>query len=299
MTRKYQENSFIGPNHLFFIRYTTQDLHAHWKGIFLCPYCNKEFETFLTSIQQGRVKGCGCMQSKLKYHKGDTIGKKSLLLVSDCWREKNKTFGYFECSFCGEVFKARVDGVVSGEIVSCKCQRKIRGKIQGEKSFIDISGQKFGKLLAVEPIIHNGYKSKYKCICECGRSVEVYTQNLKRGLTTSCGCIKSKGENKIVSILNSLDIKYESQKSFKDCINLITKHKLYFDFYFPAYNTCIEYDGEQHYVGWYNDEESLAHNRYRDSIKNRYCEEKGIYLIRIPYWDYNKLNSEYIQNLLK
>lgn len=299
MTRKYQENSFIGPKHLFFLRYTTRGNHYHWKGIFLCPYCNNEFETYITSVQQGKINGCGCLQCKLKYHKGDFVGPNQLLLVSNCWREKKKTFGMFECPYCGKIFKARVDTVTCGQIVSCKCQRKVRGMIQGARSFIDLSGKKFGKLLAVQPFILNGYKSKYQCVCECGRIVEVYTQNLKRGFTKSCGCIKSRGEEKVASCLNELDIKFEKQKTFLNCKNTTTGYNLYFDFYLPDYNICIEYDGSQHYVGWYNDKRSLMENQYRDSIKNQYCENNGIYLIRIPYWDYSDIDADYIKDKLE
>ena len=84
--------------------------------------------------------------------------------------------------------------------------------------------------------------------------------------------------------------------------NSASGHWLYFDFYLPDYNCCIEYDGEQHYIstGYYGGKEKLNRNQENDNIKNNYCKEHNIKLIRIPYWDFekNKINIEYIKTLL-
>lgn len=96
-----------------------------------------------------------------------------------------------------------------------------------------------------------------------------------------------------------LKIKFEEQKTFED---FTTEHNRYyrFDFYLPEYNTCIEYDGIQHYkvTGWQT-EERLADTKYKDSTKNSYCIENNITLIRIPYTHYDDINEETISNLLK
>jgi len=61
-----------------------------------------------------------------------------------------------------------------------------------------------------------------------------------------------------------------------------------FDFYLPEVNTCIEYDGEQHYKPYrFSQDEKyikkLEKTKQHDLIKNLYCKENGIRLIRIPY----------------
>ena len=72
---------------------------------------------------------------------------------------------------------------------------------------------------------------------------------LRAGGVISCGCFKSsKGELKISKALKKLKINYENQKSFNNCRNPETNRKLFFDFYLPDYNCCIEYDGEQHFI---------------------------------------------------
>ena len=66
----------------------------------------------------------------------------------------------------------------------------------------------------------------------------------------------------------------------------------------------LEADGEQHYTPEYyvtfnNEEERLEKFKKRqklDNIKNQYCKDNNIKLIRIPYWEFK--NSNYL-NILK
>lgn len=49
--------------------------------------------------------------------------------------------------------------------------------------------------------------------------------------------------------------------------------------------------------GW-NTEENFQKQLIIDEIKNNYAKENNIPLIRIPYYDYDKLNFNYLQQLL-
>ena len=95
-------------------------------------------------------------------------------------------------------------------------------------------------------------------------------------------CQESKGERKILHILKDNNINYIKQKIFKSC-----KHKkhLPFDFYLPDYNLCIEYDGKQHYesVEYWGGEKEFKNIQIRDKIKNKYCKDNNIKLVRIKY----------------
>lgn len=62
-------------------------------------------------------------------------------------------------------------------------------------TLIDLTGQRFGKLLVVEkaePHKTKGgkYVTMWKCKCDCGNETVVATQKLRKGHTTSCGCVK-------------------------------------------------------------------------------------------------------------
>jgi len=90
----------------------------------------------------------------------------------------------------------------------------------------------------------------------------------------------------------------ERQKTFQGCTNKKEgRHcrPLWFDFYIPSLNTVVEYDGDQHFIPsrQYGDKkyESTVEN---DLLKNAYCKEKGIKMIRIPY----NLRGELIESEL-
>ena len=53
----------------------------------------------------------------------------------------------------------------------------------------------------------------------------------------------SKGEDKIIQILQREKINFEREKSFKDLKNGLFK----FDFYIPDKEICIEFDGAKHF----------------------------------------------------
>jgi hypothetical protein len=93
-------------------------------------------------------------------------------------------------------------------------------------------------------------------------------------------CSESKGEKFVASILDKLGVSYQRERRFHDCRGIC--NLLPFDFYIPEINTCIEYDGIQHYEPVFG-EENFKRTQASDQAKNVYCEEKGINLIRIPY----------------
>lgn len=82
------------------------------------------------------------------------------------------------------------------------------------------------------------------CKCDCGQTAIVETSNLTTGNTKSCGCLReSAGELAIKNLLTNLDIEFETQKTFKSCVFKDTSSPARFDFYLPAYNILLEYDG--------------------------------------------------------
>ena len=91
-----------------------------------------------------------------------------------------------------------------------------------------------------------------------------------------------KGEQMIFDILIENDIEFVQQKTYEKCKNI---RKLSFDFYLPKYNTCIEYNGQQHYmpVDYFGGKVSLQHQQHNDNIKREFCKNNNINLIEIPF----------------
>ena len=112
-----------------------------------------------------------------------------------------------------------------------------------------------------------------------------YSHLNKRGCPS---CNESQGEKLITTLLRKHNLPHVRQKRFSDCVNIHGVKRclqLPFDFYLPNSNSCIEYDGEQHFfpVLSFGGEKAFAETKLRDELKNKYCQEKGINLIRIPY----------------
>jgi len=124
-------------------------------------------------------------------------------------------------------------------------------------------------------------KTKVKIICPLHGKFEQYPDNHLSGKGCS-KCNKSRGELKIGMILKKNNIKHFIQYKFENCKY---KKPLFFDFYLPDHNICIEYDGTQHFVkSFYDDEkENLQVRKLRDSIKTNYCINNNIRLLRIKY----------------
>ena len=106
-------------------------------------------------------------------------------------------------------------------------------------------------------------------------------------------CNESKGEIRVANYLRKNDIIFDSQKKFKD---LKDKRNLKFDFYLSDLNLLIEYDGEFHYKPkrGSNPEEkqkNLEDCQRRDKIKNEWSLRNNIPLLRIPYWDFDKIET--------
>lgn len=56
---------------------------------------------------------------------------------------------------------------------------------------IDITGQRFNRLLVLERDIEDPRKGVYwKCQCDCGNFVTVRSADIRSGNTNSCGCYK-------------------------------------------------------------------------------------------------------------
>ena len=80
----------------------------------------------------------------------------------------------------------------------------------------DITGQRFGKLVAIECVGTNtDHKAIWKCKCDCGNTVNVIGRHLRIGATTSCGCVRKNEFNNyyIMKELNITQTAYQHIKS--------------------------------------------------------------------------------------
>lgn len=111
----------------------------------------------------------------------------------------------------------------------------------------------------------------------------------------NCSGKKSSLEIKTEKWLIKNNINFENQKVFNDCKN---KKHLFFDFYLSDYNIAIECDGRQHEnpIDYFGGEENFKEQKIRDKIKDDYCKNNNIKLIRISHKDFKNNNYKNILN---
>jgi mRNA-degrading endonuclease HigB of HigAB toxin-antitoxin module len=138
---------------------------------------------------------------------------------------------------------------------------------------------------------------------KCGHQWNITPHNFIDSHRRCPRCKESEGERRIRVFFSQNNIVFYQQYKFKDCRY---KRSLPFDFaVFDKDNNLlflIEYDGEQHFSPWYalygkRAEESFEKTKINDEIKNQYCKNNNITLLRIPYWDLNNIEEILVKNL--
>ena len=179
--------------------------------------------------------------------------------------------------------------------------RNTTGLIQSSHTEFNVGG---AKILDVTDYIDMSNRSTIVA-CECKRCGKPFFTT-RRSESTTCGCgngipprslddyiaqrgCRSMGELKIAEFLDSVKVPYVQEKKFNDCID---KVPLPFDFYLvsPTYGPyVIEFDGAQHFkpVSLFGGEDRFQLQRKHDLMKNHYCWEHRIRVIRIPTMEFD------------
>lgn len=91
----------------------------------------------------------------------------------------------------------------------------------------------------------------------------------------------SAGEKAVIDFLTANRILFKREKYGPKLFNPKTNSLLFFDFYLPDYNLVIEFDGCHHFKIIDGDKDKFLEVKYRDRIKNEFCQKNGIHLLRL------------------
>lgn len=147
--------------------------------------------------------------------------------------------------------------------------------------FIDMTGQKFGRLLVLE---QNGKDGRgeflWKCLCDCGKIVSVRGNQIRSGKSVSCGCYN----RELVVAFSKRYIEFDISG---DCGVGITRNGIKFYFDLDDFEKIKNLCWHTNYYGYVT-----AHNpsTNKPTLLHRYllnCKDDEI----IDHIDRNKLNN--------
>ena len=243
-----------------------------------CPHCNKKIKKEQKEFEDKIFELVGSEYSVLGEYKG--YHKKVKMIHNTCKHEYDVKAGNFTS-------------------IGRRCP-KCSGLIKKDKEF-------------VQKCLDELYPNEFKVICEyknnvtpieivhleCNKSFKASLKNIQKGKFSCSHCNMTSGELFISNILKENNISYDFQYVYNECKD---KKVLPFDFRIISNNEdyIIEYDGRQHFLPIFgsNDDErkkNLEITKKHDEIKNSFCENSNIHILRIKY----DLNLNEIPNIIK
>lgn len=228
-----------------------------------CPYCSGNAKLTYEYVKD-YIESFGYTLLSKEYINSNT----HLLVRCECGHEYFVTFSNFKRGRrCNECNKIKWN------------KEKIIEYIINQTKFEFVEFVKYKKSLSI-----------IKLKCFYGHEFICKFNKIKYGKTGCPICKESKGERKIENFLTKYNIIYKKQYRNEKCKN---KNTLPFDFYLTNLNAMIEFDGIQHFeaVEYFGGYEKLLETRFNDEIKNQYCKDNDIKLIRIPYYNYDKIED--------
>lgn len=203
----------------------------------------------------------------------------------------------FICEHCGKEFTPHYR-IKNNQILrfcskSCKSKSNYKGYIE-QKWFNKTQVENVLKSIVIK---EGRYLTKEE-LCKLAKISSKTLSKFNVSIITinkECGMKKPKSvfEDKIKTYFYNNYIHVEEEKTFEDCVSP-KGYKLRFDIYLKDENILIEADGSQHYD--INNPNYSEYQKECDKIKDNWCKNHNIKLIRIPYT--KKVSDVYINKFL-
>lgn len=202
----------------------------------------------------------------------DLTGKRYGTLL--CLERVGESVWRCQCK-CGKQLEVQESALLSGLQTSCGCRRN---------HAIDLTGQRFGNLVVLEPLPGRAADRsiRWLCRCDCGKQVALSSNKLRTGHSISCGCMQTERARNAKTFVGGT------------CIEQILSDKL------PANNTSgckgvnrrrnkwqasITLASKTYYLGMYSTyDEAVAVRKRAEEIRDRYV---------FTYYDKNTVSSLY------
>lgn len=282
----------VNPNIEPLEEYTTADTYMNFK----CKIDGNIFKSRPKDVLQGH--GCPeCYKRKSNQRTQEQFLEEMALRHPDIEPLDDfinvSTPMRFRCKKCGYIWSTQPTVLLNRDSYS-GCPKCAGFTTVSEEEMI-------ARLAECNPTIE--YLYGYKGICyhaffkckKCGHVWDTPPNSVLHG--RGCPhCNLSKGELRIKEVFELLGIDFEFQYRFEECKN---ERSLPFDFYVSSKNIAIEYDGVQHFIPVrFSKEqteediiEAFEKRKRLDKLKDDYCFNNNIKLIRIPYTEFNNIEE--------
>ena len=272
-----------------------------------CKLCGREWETSAASLLHGSAcKECGYKRTAIKrkithdeymLRLKDSNENVVLLEKYDGAHNHKK----FKCLNCGKIWMAEPTKILNNLSGCPECGNLNRGKSNAltQEEFILRANKNAPSIKIVGRYVNNNTLVKMRCI---KHNIDFDGDPrciLYKGGNVCPKCNESVGEKILDSILDSFNIKYNTQFIIDECI---FETKLKFDAFDIENNIAYEYQGEQHYkpIDFAGNGDDWANKNFeitqlRDDAKRKYCKEHDIPLIEIPYWERDNMRDFLIE----
>ncbi len=236
--------------------------------------CGNEIYLEAYKIRNGLAKSCGCARKMkgAKDLKGQRFGK---LIAIERTAEKKENCYLWRCICdCGKEAFVPTSSLVNGNTTSCGCARKEAL----QQRAVNISGVKYGRLLAVKPLGERRHGSVvWECVCDCGKIVKASYNSLVSGNTKSCGCLKKEHaapplryvDGTCIEMLETKTLRQDNTSGYTGVVK--TK---------SGWHAQIGFKGKMHHMGTYSQKEKAIKERKKaeealfDSFLSRYYENQ-------------------------
>ncbi len=246
----------------------------------ICPIHGK-FE----QIPDSHLRGSGC--NKCSYEqRGEKSRKKIESFIEKAKLVHSKKYDYSNVIYTNTHTPVKIMCSIHGEFEQHPSHHlkgsgcpKCGNNVKTKDFFLSKSIEMHGDYYDYSKVDFTNTKTKVTIICPIHGEFQQTPSHHYNGAGCPI-CRESKGEREIRFYLIDKQIKYLPQHRFKDCRD---KKPLPFDFYLPEHNTCIEFDGEQHFKikEQWGGEQGLLDRQRKDTIKTEYCEKNNINLVRV------------------
>ena len=256
----------------------------------LCNDCNNTF--LLNPNQHLSGVGCSVCANLNKKSNKEEFVKKSKKIYGDKFNYDLveyidwKTGVKILCNDCNNIFlRPPNDHLRNKGCLQCKKFTTQQFVLKAE----EMHGDKYNYDLTD----YKSMKIKVKISCNiCNKIFEQFPHSHLQGFGCRCQS-ESKGEKRVAKYLKDNNFRFVGEKTFN---TLRDKNLLRFDFHLEDLNLLIEYDGKFHYEAIIGStpekkQKNLEDCQRRDKIKNEWALRNNIPLLRIPYWDYDKIEE--------